>query len=131
MTAPIVAAGAAVLLVVGSAFQLALAVGAPWGVAAYGGRASGPDGRLPGRFRVASAATAVGLAGAAWVLLGAGDLVPAPLSDAHTRAVLWVLVVLFALNTVGNLAARHPAERWGAGAVTASLTVLCALAAGG
>jgi hypothetical protein len=38
----------------------------------------------------------------------------------------WVLVGLFALNTVGNLAGRHPVERWGAGGITAVLTILCA-----
>jgi hypothetical protein len=37
--------------------------------------------------------------------------------------------VLFAANTLGNLAGRHPAERWGMSAVTAVLTVLCALLA--
>jgi hypothetical protein len=33
--------------------------------------------------------------------------------------------VLFALNTLGNLSGRHPVERFGAGALTAVLTVLC------
>jgi hypothetical protein len=39
--------------------------------------------------------------------------------------------VLFAVNTVGNLAGRHPLERWGMGALTGCLTVLCALLAVG
>ena len=42
-----------------------------------------------------------------------------------------LLAALFAVNTIGNLAGRHPVERWGMGAVTACLTVLCALLAVG
>jgi hypothetical protein len=34
-----------------------------------------------------------------------------------------------ALNTAGNLAGRHPVERWGMGALTACLAVLCVLLA--
>ena len=41
----------------------------------------------------------------------------------------WGFAVLFALNTAGNLAGRSPVERWGMGAVTAVLTVLCVLLA--
>jgi hypothetical protein len=44
---------------------------------------------------------------------------------------LWCLVVLFAVNTVGNLRGRHPFERWGQGTVAALLAVLCALIAVG
>jgi hypothetical protein len=36
------------------------------------------------------------------------------------------LGVLIALFTVGNLAGQHPVERWGAGGITAMLTILCA-----
>jgi len=54
---------AASLLGVIVIFQLALAAGAPWGAAAYGGRAAQDDGRLPLKYRVASAGTAVILTG--------------------------------------------------------------------
>lgn len=118
---------AACLLGVVILFQLALAAGAPWGAAAYGGRAVQDDGRLPTGYRVASAATAVFLAGALWLVLAASGVISAaPLSENLLDVGIWVLVGLFALNTVGNLAGRHPVERWGAGGVTAVLTILCA-----
>jgi hypothetical protein len=118
---------AASLLGVVVLFQLALAAGAPWGAAAYGGRAVQDDGRLPTRYRVASAGTAVILTGALWLVLGASAVInPAPLSEDLLDVAVGVLVGLFALNTLGNLAGRHPVERWGAGGITAVLTVACA-----
>ena len=53
------AAGVGFLLVAG--FQIALALGAPWGRAAWGGA---HEGRLPGKLRVASLVSA-----AFWILL--------------------------------------------------------------
>jgi len=85
------------------------------------------DGRLPTRYRVASAGTAVILTGALWLVLAASAVInPAPLSEDLLDVGLWVLVGLFALNTLGNLAGRHLLERWGAGGITAVLTVACA-----
>jgi hypothetical protein len=111
-------------------FQLALAAGAPWGAAAYGGRVAQDDGRLPTRYRVASAGTAVFLAGALWLILAAGAVIsPTPLPERLLGVGVGALVGLFALNTVGNLAGRHPVERWGAGGITAVLTILCAVIA--
>ncbi len=97
------------------------------GAAAHGGRAVQDDGRLPTGYRVASAGTAFILTGALWLVLAAGTVIsPGPLSQNVLGVGVWVLVGLFALNSVGNLAARHPAERWGAGGITAVLTILCA-----
>jgi hypothetical protein len=122
-----VGVAAACLLGVVVLFQLALAAGAPWGAAAYGGRAALDDGRLPPRYRVASACTAVILAGALWLVLAAGAVIsPTPIAENVLGVGAWVLVGLFALNTVGNLAGRHPVERWAAGGITAVLTILCA-----
>jgi hypothetical protein len=123
------AVAACALLAVAAVFQLGLAAGAPWAAAAYGGRKALPDGRLPTGYRVGSLLTAVvlmiigGLLLARGGVLGSGDGVPAVLC--------WALAVLFALNTLGNLAGRHPVERWGMGAVTACLTVLWVLLAVG
>jgi hypothetical protein len=95
-----------------------------------GGRIRGPavqdDRRLTTRYRVASAGTAVFLTGALWLVLAAGAVIgPTPLSENLLGVGVWVLVGLFALNAVGNLAERHPVERWGAGGITAVLTILC------
>lgn len=126
MPETVLAVVAACLLGVVVLFQLALAAGAPWGVAAYGGRAAQDGGRLPSKYRVASLATAAFLTGALWFVLAAGGVVgPGPLSDTVLGVGIWVLAALFALNTAGNLAARHPVERWGAGGSTAVLTVVC------
>jgi hypothetical protein len=122
-----VGVAAACLLGVAVLFQLALAVGAPWGTAAYGGQVAQDDGRLPTKYRTASAGTAVILTGALWWVLAASAVIsPIPLSGNLLGVGAWVLVGLFALNTVGNLAGRHPVERWGAGGITAVLTILCA-----
>ena len=122
-----VGVAAACLLGVVALFQFALAAGAPWGAAAYGGRAVRDDGRLPTGYRVASAGTAGVLKGALWLVLAASAVISAaPLSANLLGVGAWVLVGLFALNTAGNLAGRHPVERWGAGGITAALTILCA-----
>jgi hypothetical protein len=123
--AAVVAAG---LTVVAAAFQAALAAGAPWAAAAYGGRASLPDGRLRPRHRVSSAVTALVLLAIGWLLLLRGGVVGHDGGGPLTVA-CWAFAALFALNTLGNLAGRSPVERWGMGAVTAALTVLCVLLA--
>ena len=118
---------AACLLGVVVLFQVALAAGAPWGAAAYGGLAAQDDGTLPTRYRVASVGTAVFLVAALWLILAASAVIPlTPLPERVLNVGIWVLAGLFALNTLGNLAGRHPVERWGAGSTTALLTLLCA-----
>ena len=117
------------LLLVAAVFQLALGAGAPWAAAAYGGRAVRSDGRLPSRYRAASLVTVVVLLAIGWLLLLRGGVIGAASRNSALTAACWVLAVLFAVNTAGNLAGRHPWERWGMGALTACLTVLCVLLA--
>jgi hypothetical protein len=124
--AAVVAAG---LTVVAAVFQAALAAGAPWASAAYGGRAALPDGRLRPRLRVSSAATAVVLLAIGWLLLLRGGVVGHVEGGGPLTVACWAFAALFALNTLGNVAGRSPVERWGMGAVTAALTVLCVLLA--
>ncbi|EYR63573.1 membrane protein [Actinotalea ferrariae CF5-4] len=95
------AAVAAVLLLGLVVFQVALAAGAPWGRAAYGGAAA----RLPRRLRVTSAVAAAVWAGVLLVVLRRAGLdVWAPLPDpwlpAATIAVVAVLVVACVLNAI-------------------------------
>ncbi len=126
----VLTAVACVLLLLGAAFQVALAAGAPLAAAAYGGRSVQPDGRLPPGYRIASAITAIVLLGIGSLLLLHGGMLGAARPDAPVvRVGVWVVAGLFALNTAGNLAGRHPLERWGMGGLTASLTVLCVLLA--
>ena len=123
------ALAACVLLLLGAAFQLGLSAGAPWGAAAYGGRASLSDGRLPTRYRAASLITAAVLVGIGWLLLLRAGVVGSSSGSSALTLACWAIAVLFGINTVGNLAGRHPVERWGMGALTACLTVLCVLVA--
>src|SRR3954451_23694536 len=132
MTHPVtegLALAACGLLLLGAAFQLALSAGAPWASAAYGGRAALADGRLPSRYRAASLVTAVVLIAIGWLLLLRGGVVGSASENSALTAACWAFAVLFAVNTVGNLAGRHPVERWGLGTLTACLSVLCFLTA--
>ena len=117
------------LLLVGAAFQLGLSAGAPWAAAAYGGRAAQPDGRLPSRYRATSLVTAVMLVAIGWLLLLRGGVVGSASENSLLAVACWVFAALFAVNTLGNVAGRHPLERWGMGALTGCLTVLCVLLA--
>jgi hypothetical protein len=123
------AIAACALLLLGAAFQLGLGAGAPWAAAAYGGRAALPDGRLPSRYRAASLVTTVVLLAIGWLLLLRGGVIGAASESSTPAVACWVSAVLFAVNTVANLAGRHPVERWGMGALTGCLTVLCVLLA--
>lgn len=89
-------------------FQLALALGAPMGEYAWGGRNAG---KLPGKFRAASLLSAgllVAIAGHYASLIG---WLPSML-DAHGRAFsLWALTAFTALSTLGNWASKSEAEK--------------------
>lgn len=126
----VIALLAVALLALAAAFQIGLAVGAPWGAAAYGGRAVSDDGDLPGVYRLGSGVAALMLLGAMWVVLASVSVVDrGPVSLAVLTVTLWCLAAMFGLNTLGNARGRHPLERWGAGSVTALLAVLCTLIA--
>lgn len=94
-------ATAVALLGIG-AFQGALAAGAPWGRAAYGGT---HPGTLPGHLRALSAVAGVGYGAAALLVLrGVGS------PRARARALTGVSV-LMGVGTIANGASRSPVER--------------------
>ncbi len=95
-------------------FQLALAAGAPWGAAAWGGQAPGV---LPPSLRIASGASVL-VYGALAALVATDH--PGPTAR---RRLLTGASVLMALGTVANLATPSPVERLWA-PVAASLAVL-------
>ena len=98
-----------------SAFQIALAVGAPWGRAAYGGTRHGT---LPNHLRAISGMAALGYgAGAVLVLRGSGS--PSTRARAFTT-----LSVFLAIGAVANGASRSPVERAVWTPVTAGTAVL-------
>ncbi len=110
MTLTLLAAVVALVLFAGLVvFQLALAVGAPWGRAAYGGQAPGV---LPTRFRVSSVVAAVVWAGVALVVARQGGIpVWAPLPDAWLPVAVWTISGLLALAVILNAITRSRVER--------------------
>jgi hypothetical protein len=119
------AATAAIGFVLVAGFQAALAVGVPWGRAAWGGAHE----RLPGALRVASAfAVTLWVVAAMVVLSRAGfDWSPIPFSAATWGT--WVLFGMLLLGTVMNLASRSRLERLIQTPVAAVLAILCLLVA--
>lgn len=119
--------GSAGLLSAIGAFQLALVAGAPWGEATQGGRARTVDGVLATEGRALAGVSACALLVAAYVVLARGGIIRhARLTDDVLRRASWALVVFLALNTAANLTGRHPFERWGMSAVSATAMVLTA-----
>lgn len=102
-------------------FQVALALGAPWGRMTWGGASD----VLPPALRLASAGAAVVLlASAATMLVRSGDLG----RRLPQRLFWWInllLVVQLALNTAGNLASSQPGERMIMSAASATICLLC------
>ena len=89
-------------------FQFALALGAPWGRAAWGGRS---EGRLQLKLRVASL-----VAGTLWLLatpivLGRAGVMTLGLPEGILRWGSWTLAVLLGVGTLMNLASRSRTER--------------------
>ncbi len=91
-------------------FQVALALGAPWGAAAYGGTNPGV---LPTRQRVTS-----GIAGfllyplIALFVADTSGLIVLGWTEGQSSVWLWVLAGLFAIGTLANAVSRSSAERY-------------------
>jgi hypothetical protein len=108
-----------------AAFQLALALGAPLGPAAWGGSHV----RLPAGLRMASAvATGFWIFSALLVLARAGVEV-ASLPASLARWGTWVLVVLLPLGAIMNFASRSRWERFLWAPVALVLAALCLVVA--
>ena len=101
------AIAAAVILGGLAVFQLALALGAPYGRFAWGGRYV----VLPAPLRVGSLVTMVVYAWCAVILLDRAGVIDVFGNDQLVGLASWVLVGLFAVGTLMNLASRSPDER--------------------
>ena len=115
------------LLVVVAVFQLALALGAPLGKAAWGGA---HEGVLPTRLRVVSAF--VGLVVYPMiiaVILSASDLIGADLVPGSGGVTMWVLASLFLIGAIANGVSRSRAERFWA-PVSLGIAICCSVVAG-
>ena len=99
------------LTAIAALFQLALALGAPWGAYTLGGRFKG---KLPPRMRLVAVLQIVLLLVFALIVparagLGLGQLYPA------SRVAIWFVAAFFALGSLANLATLSKGERliWG------------------
>ena len=120
---------AAVLFGALAIFQVALALGAPWGAFAYGGRAIQEDGTLPITYRLASAVAAVVLVLFAIVILTRAGVIGTAGDSTLVSVLSWVIVAFLVLNTLSNVSAKHWIERFVFGGITVVLAVLCAIVA--
>lgn len=120
---------ASTLLLITMLFQLALAAGAPWGSAAWGGRKPGV--LTPG---LRSASAFAGLVVYPWITLlvmDAGRLVDLNLVDRSAGAViLWVLTGLFGLGALANAASPSKVEKFWA-PVAGGIALCCGILAAG
>ena len=116
LAATLAAAGFLVI----AAFQLLLALGAPLGRAAYGGRSAVLS---PGLRRTSAVAVVIWVF-AAVVILGAGGVLAVPLPDVVPGIGPWVLVILSVLGAIVNLASSSPWERFGWAPFSAVMAVL-------
>lgn len=106
-------------------FQIALALGAPWGRFAWGGR---HEGVLPAGYRIASAVSVVVYAVIALLALdlaGAVDVIPNGISQPG----MWVVFALLALGVVMNAISRSRPERFVMAPVALVLAILAFLIA--
>lgn len=120
------AVAAAVGFLAIAAFQVALALGAPLGRAAWGGFY---EGQLPMGLRIASGVGIVFLLLAALIVLGRAGLQVVPLPYGVLRWGTWVLVGLLFVGAVMNFASSSEWERFGWAPVALILGVLCLIVA--
>lgn len=121
--AALVAVGLLAVIVI---FQIALALGAPLGYAAWGGQ---HPGTLPMRLRIASGVGAVVIYPLIILaVLASADLIEAPWLPGRGAPLMWGLAGFLALGALANFASRSPRERlWGP--VALAIAVCCVVIA--
>ena len=107
------------------AFQVALALGAPLGRAAWGGA----NRVIPPRLRQASAVAAVVWLLATVLVLARAGVIDLPVPTIVLVIGAWALVVLSGLGALVNLASSSPWERFGWAPYAATLAVLSSVVA--
>lgn len=107
-------------------FQVFLALGAPWGRAAWGGV---HEGVLPPGLRVASAVSAVVLIVAALLVLGRAGYWGATVLSGIFRWGTWALVAMMTLSALANFASSSNWERFSGGPMALLLALTCFIVA--
>ena len=117
---------AVVLLAIIAVFQLALALGAPWGEAAWGGQNRGV---LPRALRIASGIAAVVVYPLIMlVVLASAGVIDDSWLPLDTTLIMWVLTALLTVGAVMNAISRSRRERiWAP--VALAVAICCAIIA--
>jgi len=102
-------------------FEIALALGAPLGRAAWGGQNT----ELQPGLRIASVGSAALLVFAALIVLGRVGSRFSALPATFCRRAIWVLVGILTLGTLMNLASPSPWERFLQAPIAGVMAVLC------
>ena len=105
-------------------FQVLLALGFPYGRAAWGGRYV----RLPAGLRIASPFSVAICAVLVLFILERACILSVFDNQTLVKIVVWVAVGFFGLNTVANLASRSRTEKYMA-LVSLPLAILCLIVA--
>lgn len=121
LAAPVAASGLAGI----ACFQAALALGAPWGQAAWGGAQT----HLPPQLRVSSAVSAVVLALAVLVVLARAEYWGPARAMSILRWGTWALIPVLALSALGNFASANRWENLLMGPFALMLSLLCLVVA--
>jgi hypothetical protein len=120
---------AAVIASVGVAglavFQFLLALGLPYGHAAFGGANS----VLPAKFRYASALSSIIFLLALYVVLARGNAVAGEERYALVTIGIWIFTAVFAVSALANVASQSRWERYLMAPIGVVLTVSCAVLA--
>jgi hypothetical protein len=106
-------------------FQAALAVGAPWGLAAWGGESS----HLSAAQRGASAVAAVVYVAAALIVLGRVGIWGTRGNRSVFRWGTWFLAVVMAIGAVPNFISQSSWENFIFGPLALVLAILCVVVA--
>jgi len=106
-TTKVAAILATVVLILLMCFQVLLALGLPFGKAAWGGEHR----ILPANLRWSSLAAVFILALASWMVLARAGLVPPGADLLAIKIMTWAFAGYFTLNVVMNLLSKSPLEK--------------------
>jgi hypothetical protein len=108
-----------------AAFQIALAAGAPWGEAAWGGGSAD----LSAAQRIGSAISVLVYVVAMGVVLGRAQVWHARGHEAFFRRTTWALAAFLAASALGNIASESRWENVVMAPLALLLAILCAVVA--
>jgi len=106
-------------------FQVLLALGFPYGQAAWGGKYI----KLPSRLRIASLFSAGVLIVASLFILERADVFSVFYSPTIVTIVVWIIVAFFGLNTLGNFVSKSKPEKRIMTPISLTLALLCLIVA--